>query len=323
MTSPRSEGGSLKSEPLECEDNAEKFFLQSCRTRFYAELRADYPLFSLQEPFSEDNAPHSDLNVKQVFAPDRPFCGTLLWRLAFLLISMQVLLYDLYHYPPHNLWIYLAYLTHWGHVLSISYFLCSVFLTICLQRRQGAHEVNSYPLRLVHFTWGLYATVAPLEVGITILYWAALSSEFSYVTVMEHGGILCLVLLDGLWVSQIPVRAKQGIFVMIVALLYVAWSVVDYVCDIGNGDWGPVYEDDALYPVLQWNKQPQVAALVSGVVVLVLVPFLFGVVWLLSDWRRNGCSCCCPPRRVRLANANPKEETAFDYQDWNGSFVLV
>jgi len=291
----------------------------SCWTRFWWELRPSYPLFSLQEAVAGDDdystasasRRHSHIDVAGSFAPHR---GAILVRFFFLAWSLQVFYTDVSSYPPHNLYIYMGYLTHWGHLLCNWYFICSFLCTIIPSAvRQPEEGVdNDEPGRLVRTTWGLYSCVAPLEIAITMLYWsgtALQSGHGTYVSVMEHGGIATLVLIDGLLVGLVPVRAKHVVFLMTVSLSYMAWSVVDTVLGIGNGEWGPAYEDDALYPVLNWNDDRKGATIVSAVVICVLSPCLFYGCWILSlsaSWCSSSSrtvvpeddaikhsSCCC------------------------------
>ena len=99
---------------------------------------------------------------------------------------------------------------------------------------------------------------------------------------MEHGGIATLILIDGLLVGLVPVRAKHIVYLLTVSASYLTWSIVDAVLEIGNGEWGPAYEDDALYPVLNWNNDQKGATIVCAFVICVLSPCLFYGCWALS-----------------------------------------
>jgi len=48
------------------------------------------------------------------------------------------------------------------------------------------------------------------------------------------------------------------------------------------GEWGPAYNDDALYPVLNWRHETNVAAFLTAFAICVLAPALFSLCWLLS-----------------------------------------
>ena len=239
--------------------------------------------------------------------------GTFYVRSVFLAISMHVLYFDVTHYPPHNLWVYMFYLTHWGHCINIWYLFCS--WVCCLgytqytrsEGEQGESSASPYSdrakklPRLIKHTWTMYATAAPLSLAITLLYWTAIApvaygpETFGYVSMMEHGGIGLLVLFDGLCIGSVPLRAKQFIYLLSVCVAYLLWSMVNFGLKLGNGDW-PDYDDDALYPVLQWGMESRrISAMISGFVIVMICPVLYWIVWMPSlasleetYQRRNG-----------------------------------
>lgn len=115
----------------------------SCWTRFWWEMRPSYAMFALDEfveecrttvdTRSDAGDKHSasrwpQINVQESFAPQRPY--SIVIRFILLMWSLHVLYKDLAFYPPHNLYIYMGYLTHWGMLLSIAYFLCSFLCTV-------------------------------------------------------------------------------------------------------------------------------------------------------------------------------------------------
>jgi hypothetical protein len=318
-------------------------------------MRVGYRLFSLDEPTliieqptNPDGECKRSLQLRQIdvaasFAPARPLYFTTWIRLMLLLLSLHVLYVDVSSYPPHNLFIYMGYLTHWGHVMSILYFTCSFLCTVvpgAVMQPQKNADGSGNVSRLVRVTWGLYSTVAPLEIAITLLYWSAIATSgepLKYITVMEHGGIAILIWLDGLFVGLVPVRAKHVVFLMVVCFSYMTWSVLDAVLGIGNGEWGPAYNDDALYPVLNWKTNSKGAAILSAFAICVLSPCLFMACWMLSltSSRRDSAvvstvendhisaydgGCCCgnfdgSRRPLYPTDGNEKDNTivAFDY----------
>mmetsp|Transcript_17741 Transcript_17741/g.32080 ORF Transcript_17741/g.32080 Transcript_17741/m.32080 type:complete len:387 (-) Transcript_17741:8-1168(-) len=241
------------------------------------------PLFFLEEPCG------SQIDVGQSFAPPR---RSVIWiRACLLLWSLQVLSVDLWTYPPHNLYIYMGYLTHWGHVLSIFYFftsfLCALLRLPHPQKQQQQHPQLPW---LVRLTWGLYGVVSPLGVAIALLYWGAIANysgddpPISYPTLMEHGVVTCGVWLDGAVIGKIPVRAKHVWFLQGVCVTYLLWSILDIVFEIGGGEWGPAYnseDDDAVYPVLKWRNETKAACIVSAFCICGLAPTLFLGCWIL------------------------------------------
>jgi hypothetical protein len=314
--------------------NSDETSFTSCWNRFKWELRLSYPLFSIKEPNGRV------IDLQESFAPRKPCHSTPILRLLFLLISIQVLCDDIYTYPRHNLWIYLGYLTHWGHVLTIFYFFSSFVCS--LLPHSFFHPSDTIPAFL-KWTWGLYALVAPLEFAITILYWGSgIAGHVTYSSVMEHGVLGALVWIDGLLIGIVPVRAKQVWFLISVATLYLLWTIVDALLNIGNGEWGPAYNDDALYPVLNWNKQTRAAAILSAIVELIVAPAIFYLCWMASlasckqenidvDKEANRCCChagvggtrlVCDGSRRPLYNANTDKirqdataQEAFDYSE--------
>jgi len=294
----------MASSSLSPTDDKAIITFNSCPDRFKWELRPSYPLFSLEEPSGRF------IHVQECFAPRRRWGATAIARLLMLGWTAQVLYDDIvYTYPRHNLWIYLGYLTHWGHVITILYFVCSLFCclvpsSLLEQPKMG----NVQPRALIKWTWGLYSLVAPLELAITILYWGSgIAGRATYSSIMEHGVLGTLVWIDGIFVGNVPVRAKHVIFLITTAALYLSWTIVNALLGIGNGEWGPAYNDDALYPVLNWNKQTHAAAILSAFVVVILAPALFYLCWLASllspravpksmteeEAVEEGSRCCC------------------------------
>ena len=224
--------------------------------------------------------------------------GTFYLRSFFLAIALHVLYFDVTHYPPHNLWVYMFYLTHWGHCINIWYLFCSWVCCLgCTRYSQGEPEKEtSSPFyghakklpRLIRHTWSMYATAAPLSLAITLLYWTAIApiaygpETFGYISISEHGGISLLVLLDGLCIGSVPLRAKQFIYLLSVCIAYLLWSIANFLFELGNGDW-PDYDDDALYPVLKWGMDSRrLSATLSASVIVVICPVLYWAVWMSS-----------------------------------------
>lgn len=282
-------------------DNGKDPVFHSCPDRFKWELRSSYPLFSVEEPSGRL------IDVQKCFAPKRPCCLTLLLRLVFLGWSVQVLYDDVvYTYPKHNLWIYLGYLTHWGHCLTILYFTFSCLCCVASSHQPLSSAESTSTL--IKWTWGLYSLVAPLELAITTLYWGSgIAQHTTYATIMEHGVLASFVWIDGIFIGNIPVRAKQVVFLITTAFLYLLWTIINALFEIGNGEWGPAYTDDALYPILNWNTSTRAAAILSAFVLLILAPALFYTCWLASltspplrqrkmteqEVMEEGSRCCC------------------------------
>lgn len=249
--------------------------------------------FDLKEEEASAAGSGGYINVELSFGAKRSYNGTILMKTFLLFWSLQVLCTDVIHYPPHNLYIYMGYLTHWGHVMSILYFIsslyCNIKRSVLIQPCKGS--APSFPIRL---TWVLYSIVAPMEICITLLYWSADYSggdSINYITVMEHGIICLFVLIDGLIISIIPMRIKLYPYFISICLCYLLWSIIDAVFNIGNGEWGPEYEDDALYEVLNWNNNSKKASIISSIVICIIAPLVYLFCWILSLWDGGFWSC--------------------------------
>ena len=177
--------------------------------------------------------------------------------------------------------------------MSIMYMISILYCTL---NKSLLMESEIAP-KAIKISWVLYSIVAPMELCITLLYWSADydGGEISYVNVMEHGIICLLILIDGVFTSTIPVRLNMFPYFLTVCISYLCWSIIDAAFNIGNGEWGPAYEDDALYEVLNWNQNSKSAAIVSAIVICVLAPLVYSFCWLLSlcEFRRTSrCFCC-------------------------------
>lgn len=275
-----------------------------CKVTLYQRCRSELSRshFSLDEPTTAN----VKIDAVASFAPPR----SALLRLGLVLWSIQVLYYDITTYPPHNLYIYMGFLTHWGFLLTICYLLCSM---MCSVRYSSTNTLLDEPTLLLKTTWIVYSIAAPLEICICILYWTAISNggPVTYVSVMEHGVFALIVLLDGLVIGRIPIRVPHVIYFWIVCQLYLVWTLIDAYFDIGNGEWGPAYSDDALYPVVNWKEQAQLASRVSTFCLGVLAPLIFGIVWLMSLLSSSGFDGA--RRKTRLCSGSGDDETSEIY----------
>ena len=184
---------------------------------------------------------------------------------------------------------WLAYLTHWGLVIATAYILMStmsaVYLASCSSHSK-CDELNSGAKVLINLTWGLLAAAAPMEITITILYWVLeFEGTFSYVSMMTHGGVMILVMIDGFVLSRVPLRIKQFVFFELFALVYCVWTIIHAYSGMGNpyaeGD-EPTESDDAIYDSIAWKNNMKPTAILIVVLLLVANPIIFLFCRLLS-----------------------------------------
>ena len=135
------------------------------------------------------------------------------------------------------------------------------------------------------------AIAVPAEVMITILYWVLeFDGTVEYVSVMVHGGGMVLIIIDGFFLSRLPLRMKQFILSEMFSFLYVLWNVIHGFSGIGNpyADDG-TQSDDAIYDSLAWKNNNKSAMILSVGILLVGNPIIFLLCRAVSR---------LPPRRL-------------------------
>ena len=189
-----------------------------------------------------------------------------------------------FQYPS----FWLAYLTHWSLVLAAAYILMStlsaVYLATCSHSKCA--EFKGGTGVLINITWALLAAAAPMEVTVTILYWVLeFEGTFSYVSIMTHGGVMILVMIDGFVLSRVPLRMKQFVFFESFALVYCVWTLIHAYSGMGNpyaeGD-EPTESDDAIYDSIAWKNNMKPTVILIVVLLLVANPIIFLFCRLLS-----------------------------------------
>lgn len=217
------------------------------------------------------------IDLERTFRP-RPhlFTGV---KLGFLVWSIQVMIANLIETPePKVFW--LAYLTHWGLLLTVLYQTLS-FLRAIL-------PVSQEPVKfLTRFAWGTFTTAANVEVIITLLYWTLdyKGGPVSYLNIMRHGIFMLEIWIDGFIINRIPIRLKQVLWVYILSAAYLTWTGIQAASGIGNpnrNDSNPATDDDAIYGVMNWTKRPAAAAVVTILILVIGIPILILATWYVS-----------------------------------------
>ena len=189
---------------------------------------------------------------------------------------------------PEVFW--LAYLTNWNVTISTLYLVLSFFNSLLtISGPPVGQAIVNYRVKI---TWILYSLSANIGLVVVIAYWTLLfDGVLNMPTIFPHGILTAVVLLDGSFINSIPIRLRHYIeFVVPFALLYVLWSYLHGLFDIGNPDYtdeDPETNDDLIYDVLDWKKQPGMTAIIVVVMVFVLSPILQVLLWTLSGFRRR------------------------------------
>lgn len=236
------------------------------------------PMFSVEES-------KGTLDINECFHIGR---GLLSWVGAFKLLSflssIAVLIYAFYKHPIPS--FYPAYLTPWGVVFCILYLGGSFSLTAFVFADNSNREQAT---RLVKFTWMMYSIAAVLGCCIAVLYWGFVwtpSRGIDFSNVMTHGGVLIIVLLQGLAVERVPLRIKHNIVgTALIAIIYNGWLAIQNLIVKYN----PMQDDDddALYDAAKWRENTKGAIILTIIVVFGAIPFFTVLLWLLSLPRRR------------------------------------
>lgn len=215
------------------------------------------------------------LDIEKTFSPSPrlPYIGAKLFLMTWVISVMALSIKNAIH---QSFW--LAFLTHWGLVLTSLYFIMSVVCAVyfAMHPPENTGELKGGVGLLVKTTWALFAIVLPAEVVITLLFWVLqFDGTATYVDVMAHAVVMVLIAIDGI-LSRIPLRMKQLLIYEVFTALYVIWNVVHAYSGIGNPyvDDGS-QDDDAIYPSLKWKKNPGSSTILSVLVLFVVNPIVF------------------------------------------------
>lgn len=233
-----------------------------------------------------DNTPRS-LDIVKTFSPHPrvPYIGVKI-SLAAWIVSVMPMSIMSTTYPS----FWLAYVTHWGLVLTTAYIVLSALSAVYLAIRPPANpdELKGGVGVLIKSTWALFAIALPAEIVITILFWTLeydADDGVAYVSVMVHGIAMVLVMIDGFVLSRIPLRMWQFTLFESFAALYFLWNVIHAYSGIGNpyaeGDT-PTQDDDAIYGSIAWKNNTTAAVILVLGVLFAANPIIFMVCRTLS-----------------------------------------
>lgn len=223
----------------------------------------------------------------------------LAWRIAVLVFVVVALIYDVSTALKPELTF--AYLTNFTYLVSCVYLVFSLLCSIVEATSWGL-RVDKTSIRLhERATWFLFAVVMPGEVLVAVLYWVLVhdpETTADFFNYLSHGAIVPLVAIDGWVVGRIPLRAPQGLFVLLYAAGYAIWTIIYMHINTAEGGNDDDYE--ALYDFILWKDSPSTTAPVVLVLLFIICPFLFMLCWALST---------LVPKRYRKYSS-PGEEDA-------------
>jgi len=276
----------------------------NCCRRLMTELNPCQPWFAVQ-----DRATERKFDIPESFSPAT--CLAFVWKVAATGLTIGTLVYNIV--VNANPEFYFAYMTNWALLVSVLYLSISLWNTVAASRTSQPPDRAGCRIRT---TWVLYELSMHLQLVVTIVFWALIYepgvTALNFVSIVPHGVIAFVVLVDGNFVNRIPVRWTHWYgFVMPVEVLYVVWTVIHALAtDIGNpnrSDNDPDTNDDSIYKPLSWNDNWQRSLILSVIVVFGVGPVLYYAMWLVSLYH---VPCACWKDRRRYVDSYRDEDEA-------------
>ena len=250
--------------------------------RYMKELK-DRQLFTIKE------ANGKYIDIPESFAP-RPKWWMVLFKFVIFVAVAYMMLGEVFKTSPKS--FFFATFDHWALMVTIVYLFMSLVGQISRKTSSDPDFASGkYLPNMWHkVTWILFEIAAPSQLLATIAFWA-----FEYdgvdpeIMLMVHGIVLVLLLSEGLGVNRIPVRINHQWFFLSFIYAFLLWALVHSYTQIGN----PVKQGEiSLYPFLQWNVTPVQALLSTIVILFVIAPLAYWLVWCLSlysmPWKFTG-----------------------------------
>jgi hypothetical protein len=218
------------------------------------------------------------------------FCKMVLggWAVSCFVVAIVETRYKAYE---------MAYLTNWSLAITSIYFILSIIASLssfCTSSYTLIDENNQSSKLQPFMTKSLTITftIASVQQLFVTIFWLTNTMDLSqmaflelYVIVVGHGPLALIVLLDGLVLNAIPVRARHITFVWILQGLYLLWTVIYSILDIKN-PWTYMVDgntDAGIYTgFLNWRLYPGKTLLFSLGFVFIITPITFASVWCLS-----------------------------------------
>jgi len=252
-----------------------------CCPRLVNEFKSTGPgFFGIEEPNG------TNIDVEATFAP-HPVKRTLMIRVLFFTATFVTIARTYFvSYEAENTYKFISQLSHWSLLFCALYqiaaAICTAFRSTLIQPEPDEPQTPRFFTRIM---WGLYSLATPTALIVTVLYWSVVYDkgrvDVSMENLLAHGGVLLLMRIDGLIIAHIPIRMKQILYLYIVTVAFIVWTVIDDYVVTGNDD-----EKDAIDNVFSWKSDPMWAALWTAVTLLAIVPAAYYVIWLASLWSR-------------------------------------
>ena len=222
----------------------------------------------------------------------RTFVSTskIVWLTKFLLVLFGIsgIVIDISNENFPDFW--LAFLTHWGELIGTYYLIMSFvvslgrFPVLSGEDEKGASTGTA----LTKIVWGLFPAILTLQTIIILVYWLTVydGGTIIYDQIFGHGLLYLAIAFDGHVLNRTPIRMKQILFLYIIAITYIIWTLIHGLAtDIGNPknvDRTPDGDDDALYGVINWTERPLSTFITLTILLVVAGPLFFSIYFGVS-----------------------------------------
>lgn len=262
-----------------------------CFRRLCRELVCCQPWFHATEPV-HDRA----LNIPTTFAPDT--CTAFFSKCVLTGITGGTFAYQFFE-SEHPAFV-MVYLTMWGNLACVLYLVLSTLNTVFAERTGQPQPATNLRIRT---TWVLFELATHLSILASVcfyvfsLFLADDRMTHSFPNYALHGGIVLLVLINGLVIDRIPYRFQHywGVIVP-VEVLYCVWTYVLTLIGISDDDDESLGEaPGAVYhSFVEWTPDRWRTTLVVEVILVFAIgPIIYLILWSIS----NGLCCCRDTRR--------------------------
>ena len=217
----------------------------------------------------------------------------------------------------------LAFLTNWSLIVTVVYMALSLFAStastcsLSWATPQDASLPRSTIRATVVNAMAVLFPVAAVQELLVALFWVSPHSGFrNYSTIVAHGPLAVLVFIDGLYLNQIPVRARHIGFVWGFQCLYLIWSGVYSILDLMNPTTMTMDMDEAIYEgFLNWRLYPAKTLLFAFGILVITTPVAFGGLWSLSFYSRRKQATVDTGKDMKEIPFDSMDETDHDEED--------
>ena len=233
--------------------------------------------------FNKKNLRNLDWRISFGHDPSRLMSDWQSYLLFRVILLVSILITAIWSFAQYFLleastFYWFIYLTNWGLIIQIIYLSLAVYTTY---RSKTFHHTHTSELPLfVKLMWLSYSIILPGSFMIFAMYWLLVfDGTFHPISILSHGLNFIVMALDTFFGSQ-PYLLFHGIYFISFAVVFLIWSYIHFILQIGNEQNGENY----IYSSLNW-QHPQSSIYFSLYLVFVITPIINLSFWLCVNKR--------------------------------------